>query len=689
MDAVPEQSDTALVAAAREGDDAAFAELWRRHAAAGRTVARSFSTEDPDDVVAEAYLRILNAVRDGKGPTAGFRPYLFTTIRNVAGAWGQRRREHPIEDAESIPDPSSTEAASMEALDRSLTVRAFRSLPERWQEVLWYTEVEQMTAAAVAPLLGLSANSTAALAYRAREGLRQAWIQAHIAASPEGSEHRWTTERVGAYSRGGLGKRDTARIERHLAECAKCSIVAAEARSVGSRLGLVLLPLLLGIGGATAYAASIRAGAAATAAAAAAGATGTGATGTGTTGTGAGTTPPPTGASVRRLGRLSSKGGRTVAATAAGVVVAAGVVGAVVLGPQLFASSSPGRPQAVPAPASTAPPSADDDPVTVQDPPAGPPPAAVAPPDETPPPRDQRPPATPRVPAAPPAVVPVTTPAPSTPSTPSTPVTPPDAPALASLFPAGWETAATSVPVTGTGLPGATVSVSVPGRAGSLGTAVVAPDGRWELTADLSGLADGSWTLHVTQTTADGTSAPTPFTIAIDRTALAPVIASVDTGSGAEAGRLAPILHGTAEPGATVDLFDQGSPLATVTADDTGAWTSPELIVLPVDYALTARQTDRLGNVSPFTTDVSGTAVVPAVTASGSPSLVTLGVQGEPGTTVEVWADGRRSPYTLTLDASGRADAVYSWSSGDHRIGVVAVYGSRHGVLSDVPVTLP
>jgi hypothetical protein len=32
----------------------------------------------------------------------------------------------------------------------------------------------------MAPLLGLTANSVAALAYRAREGLRQAYLQMHL-----------------------------------------------------------------------------------------------------------------------------------------------------------------------------------------------------------------------------------------------------------------------------------------------------------------------------------------------------------------------------------------------------------------------------------------------------------------------------------------------------------------------------
>ncbi|MDN4596857.1 sigma-70 family RNA polymerase sigma factor [Leifsonia virtsii] len=675
MDAVPEESDTALVASARDGDEEAFAELWRRHAAAGRTVARSFSTEDPDDVVAEAYLRILAAVRNGKGPTTGFRPYLFTTIRSVAAGWGQRRREHPLEDAEAIPDPSSTEAASMEALDRSLTVTAFRSLPERWQEVLWYTEVEQMTAAAVAPLLGLTANGTAALAYRAREGLRQAWIQAHIAASPEGSEHRWTTERVGAYSRGGLGKRDTARIERHLAECAKCSIVAAEARNVGSRLTLVLLPLLLGVGGAAAYAATVREGAAATAAAA----------------TFAKVNAPAAPAAARGVRRLATRAGRagTVTGTAvAGVAVAAGIVGAVVLGPQLFASSRPSGSDTTSAAAPAA--EAPERPAATQ--PSAPAPTVV------PAPVVPSVPSVPFVPEQPETAAPPasespkasTAPVATTPASPpkTTPV-PPAAPVVLSTFPVDWVTAAATVPLAGTGIPGATVSALAAGRSTPLATGTVAPDGSWSLTLDISGLADGSWTLDAVQTTADGTSTPAAFSIAIDRTALAPVILTVDTGSGAEANRLAPVITGTAEAGATVELADDGNVVATVTADDTGRWSSPELVSIPVDYAITARQTDRLGNVSPDSAPVTGSALVPQVTASGAPGTVSISVQGEPGTLVEVWADGTASRFTLTLDASGRADAIYGWTSGGHRIGVVAVYGDRHGVLSDVPVTLP
>ncbi len=248
-------ADAALIERSRRGDRSAYGELWRRHAASGRVVARSYSPLDPDDLVAESFTRIYDAILSGGGPRRAFRPYLFTTIRNTAVGWRRARRESNLETLESFEDPATSEEASLVALDRSITAQAFRSLPTRWQEVLWYSEVEAMTPQQIAPLVGLSANSTAALAYRAREGLRQAWIQVHLTNATAEPECRWSIERLGSYTRGKLRARDTARLEEHLDQCARCTLAAAEAREVGSGLGLVLLPLAAGAIGATAYSA--------------------------------------------------------------------------------------------------------------------------------------------------------------------------------------------------------------------------------------------------------------------------------------------------------------------------------------------------------------------------------------------------------------------------------------------------
>ena len=75
-------------------------------------------------------------------------------------------------------------AQDVKALLAADRTQAFASLPERWQLVLWHTEVEGRSAAEVAPILGLAPNAVAALAYRAREGLRQAYLNAHIHAGP-------------------------------------------------------------------------------------------------------------------------------------------------------------------------------------------------------------------------------------------------------------------------------------------------------------------------------------------------------------------------------------------------------------------------------------------------------------------------------------------------------------------------
>ncbi|CAN5278522.1 hypothetical protein BH11ACT5_BH11ACT5_18100 [soil metagenome] len=243
----PTTSDESLVERTRSGDQRAFAELWRRHYRSGARVARQFTSSiDADDLVSEAYTRIYQRVLAGGGPTGAFRPYLYTTIRNLASTWGAKSRDVQVDDIADFEDPDTIDDPAALALDRTLTARAFRSLPDRWQSVLWYTEVEGMDPHEVAPILGMTANGVAALSYRAREGLRKAWLQAHIHDASASGECQWTISRIGDHARNGLSARDQERMTFHLATCAKCSIINEEVDEVGSRLALVMLPILLG-----------------------------------------------------------------------------------------------------------------------------------------------------------------------------------------------------------------------------------------------------------------------------------------------------------------------------------------------------------------------------------------------------------------------------------------------------------
>jgi RNA polymerase sigma factor (sigma-70 family) len=259
-------ADKELVELARAGEDAAFAELWRRHGDAARRYALSITRSvDSEDIVSEAFAKIFSLIKRGKGPTNGFRSYLVTAIRHTSESFGRARRETPIDFIDDLADERTDDQHQQRTLDQSLTIAAFKSLPDRWQQALWYSEVEQLSVKEIAALFGIKPTAMAMLTFRAREGLREAWIQAHIADIPEESEHRWTIEHLGAYARHKLPRVQQQMVEDHLRDCDSCSVVAEEARYVGSQLALGLLVPLIGLGAATAYIASANPAAAAAA----------------------------------------------------------------------------------------------------------------------------------------------------------------------------------------------------------------------------------------------------------------------------------------------------------------------------------------------------------------------------------------------------------------------------------------
>ncbi|WP_374009584.1 RNA polymerase sigma factor [Leifsonia sp. LS-T14] len=175
--------DAVLSSRARAGDMTAFGELWTRHSGAGRRFALSLTNQfDADDLVSEAFTRILAQLKEGKGPQDGFCRYLFRSIHRIAIDWSRREKHVNDEEAPEGADPHCAEAVTLAAEERTLSGRAFQSLPTRWQEVLWYSEVESMKPSEFAPLLNMSVNAAAQLACRARAGLREAFAELHAPA---------------------------------------------------------------------------------------------------------------------------------------------------------------------------------------------------------------------------------------------------------------------------------------------------------------------------------------------------------------------------------------------------------------------------------------------------------------------------------------------------------------------------
>ena len=248
-------SDAELIDAVRRGTIKAYGRLYARHVHAAHNLARQLARSpiEADDLVSEAFAKVLTVLCAGGGPDSSFRSYLLTALRHTA--YDKARRDRKLELSDDVEAVSGVAKATSQPfhdtavarLDQSLAARAFASLPEHWQTVLWHTEIEGQTPAQIAPLLGLTPNGVSAMAYRAREALRKAYLQAHVAQNPS-ERCRATTAKLGAWTRGGLSKRETTQVEAHLDECAACRALTAELADVNGALRGIIAPLVLGVG---------------------------------------------------------------------------------------------------------------------------------------------------------------------------------------------------------------------------------------------------------------------------------------------------------------------------------------------------------------------------------------------------------------------------------------------------------
>jgi RNA polymerase sigma factor (sigma-70 family) len=229
-------ADTDLIDAVRKGDLSAFGQLYERHVQTARRVARQLtrSAAEADDLLSEAFERVLDSLLAGSGPTTAFRSYLLRTLRNALV--DKARRDHRMffsDDLTPLDQGVPFVDTALETLESQLVAQALASLPQRWQWVLWRTEVEGDSLATVAAALGLTNNGVAALAYRAREGLRQAYLQMHVH-DPATAACRRITPHLGAWVRNGLSRREQQLVDVHLAECGHCGHRARELAEINS-----------------------------------------------------------------------------------------------------------------------------------------------------------------------------------------------------------------------------------------------------------------------------------------------------------------------------------------------------------------------------------------------------------------------------------------------------------------------
>jgi len=230
----------------------------------------------------------------------------------------------------------------------------------------------------------------------------------------------------------------------------------------------------------------------------------------------------------------------------------------------------------------------------------------------------------------------------------------------------------------------------------AVGSATADGSGAWSITP-APALSDAAHTLNITVTDAAGNiSATSSITLTVDTTPPQPVATFdiYDTngatpfiiGNDGNTNDDTPVLRGTAEAGATVNVYEGGTLLGTATVNQSGVWRFETGTLADGQYTYTVSVTDAAGNTSaeaqPYTINVDLTP--PAAIAD-------LTVSDDVGATSGPLANGAvTDDNTPTLSGTAEAGSLVSIYDGDTLLGSVTAgtggaWSFTTGALSNGP----
>ncbi|HCT3171598.1 TPA: BapA prefix-like domain-containing protein [Enterobacter asburiae] len=235
--------------------------------------------------------------------------------------------------------------------------------------------------------------------------------------------------------------------------------------------------------------------------------------------------------------------------------------------------------------------------------------------------------------------------------------------------------------LTGTGAVGDTIAIYNNGVL--LDSVVIGNTGTWSYTT--SPLAEGNNVLTIRETDPAGNqSGPSAgFTVVVDSVSATPVITNVTDNvgnaattvvSGSETNDATPTLSGTADANSVVTIFDGGTQIAVVTADNNGTWTfTPDTALGEGSHSFTVRATDPQGNVSAVSAPWS---VVVDLTAPTVPTLDTVNDNVPGGVTGNLTSGQVTNDSTPTISGTGLAGSTIHVMNNGTQIGTAVVDGS-------------
>ena len=181
----PERADAELAALAREGDESAFEELFRRHRRRVALIASRFfrQREQVEEVVQESFAKAFFALGEfGGGRDASFAAWLARIAFNVSYDELRRQKRRPEGALEDLTEEEAAHLAERlrggpdaegAAVSRDLAAKLLARLSPEDRLVLVLLDVEGLSVAEIAGLLGWGGSKVKVRAHRARAHLRR------------------------------------------------------------------------------------------------------------------------------------------------------------------------------------------------------------------------------------------------------------------------------------------------------------------------------------------------------------------------------------------------------------------------------------------------------------------------------------------------------------------------------------
>ena len=171
------REDATLVAAAGQGDAAAFRALVDRHLAGVLAVARRMLRDDAEaeDVAQEAMLRLWRSADGLEVGPPGLRPWLRRVASNLCVDRMRSGKRLTVTDEVPEQAEAATQHSQLEAQDTSQRVEAaLRGLPDRQRLALTLFHYEGLSQIEVGQQMGISDEAVESLLARARRSLKAA-----------------------------------------------------------------------------------------------------------------------------------------------------------------------------------------------------------------------------------------------------------------------------------------------------------------------------------------------------------------------------------------------------------------------------------------------------------------------------------------------------------------------------------